>query len=368
MTNPIRRGAIAGTTALLALSGCVGDLRGSDPNGYDIRSPYDAGPRTQRDVGISRHDDAAAHVEGDAAGLGPVGESDAGLAAADAASSAPDAPATTPEAPDASAALPDSPPPTCTDCACIDADLLFAEDFEAGSPSHFTGGSYDDAWGDSCQNNRTQGAVTHGGAFAQRSEIVCASSTDLHRGYGGVQFDGDRPLPGYTNTGTGIRAPNGMVSTHWINLRTGHPIADGRWISLFTVNPTCDYTTQVITVGLDQPDGMLHAAHYWPEGTEQVVPGAVPLPRDRWVRLTVYLDLDSGILHVWQDGVSTLHVTGFVRPVTTYCQWHWGLYGSGDNTDIVLHEDDFAVHRLNAPWTEWDREPWIGAGGSPACP
>ena len=80
------------------------------------------------------------------------------------------------------------------------------------------------------------------------------------------------------------------------------------------------------------------------------------------------VDLDDGILHVWQDGRSALHVTGVVRPLRTYCQWHWGLYASGDNDDLVLHEDDFTLHRLHEPWTDWAREPWLGEGGTPTCP
>jgi hypothetical protein len=250
---------------------------------------------------------------------------------------------------------------------CVAADLLFSEDFESGGPRAFTGMSYDDAWGNGCQNNATQGALTRSGSFAQRSEIVCASSEDVHRGYGGLQFSGDRVLSGYTNTGTGLVAPNGVVSTHWVHLRAGAPLQDGRWVSFFTVNPSCDYSARVVTIGLDQPDGMLHAAHYWPEGSERLEPGAVPMPREQWVRLTILVDLDDGILHVWQDGRSTLHVTSIVRAPTSYCQWHWGLYASGNNTDVVLYEDDFALHRLAAPWTDWSREPWIG-GSVARCP
>jgi hypothetical protein len=251
---------------------------------------------------------------------------------------------------------------------CIAADRLFAEDFESGGPRAFTGSSYDDAWGNACQGNRTQGEVVRSGSFAQRSEITCTSPEDVHRGYGGLQFSGDRVLPGYTNTGTGVSAPSGVVSTHWVRLRAGAPLRDGRWVSLFTTNPSCDYSARVLTLGLDQPDGILHAAHHWPEGTERVEPGAVAFPMDQWVRLTILVDLDDGVMHVWQNGQSTLHVTGIVRPLSTYCQFHWGLYASGNNTDVELYEDDFALHRLTAPWTDWSREPWIDGGGAPRCP
>ena len=319
------------TLALLPLGACIGELRTAGPEGTDAGAPLlDAYVPPGTDAFVLPGADAYVQPGTDAYLETP---------------------------PDAWMPMGD----------CVGADLLFSEDFESGGPRAFTGMTYDDAWGTRCQNNATQGALTHGGAFAQRSEIVCASSEDVHRGYGGVQFSGDRVLPGYTNTGAGLVAPAGVVSTHWVHLRAGAPLQDGRWVSLFTVNPSCDYSARVVTVGLDQPDGLLHAAHYWPEGSERVEPGAVAMPREQWVRLTVYVDLDDGVLHVWQDGRSTLHVTGIVRSPTSYCQWHWGLYASGNNTDVVLYEDDFAMHRLHAPWTDWSREPWFG-GSVTRCP
>jgi hypothetical protein len=42
------------------------------------------------------------------------------------------------------------------------------------------------------------------------------------------------------------------------------------------------------------------------------------------------------------------------------CQWHWGLYASGDNTDVVLYEDDLVVWRLDEAWADPAREPWLG--------
>lgn len=324
----LARASIAACAVLAActvVAGCTGELRGE---GEDVTTPGT---------------DASVPIGTDAWGLEPV---------------------------DAWSAEPvDAVVPIGTDAwrpveGCIAADRLFAEDFESGGPRAFTGSSYDDAWGNACQGNRTQSDVVHGGRYAQRSEITCRSSEDVHRGYGGLQFSGDRLLPGYTNTGTGLSAPNGVVSTHWVRLRAGEPIQDGRWVSFFTVNPSCDYSARVITLGLDQPDGVLHAAHYWPEGSERLMPGAMPFPRERWVRLTILVDLDDGVLHVWQDGQSTVHVTGIVRPLSTYCQFHWGLYASGDNTDVELYEDDFTLHRLTSPWTDWSREPWITA----TCP
>jgi hypothetical protein len=328
--RPPERTLLVASAFALAAGGCVGELRQT--------SPEDAGARVTDDAGVSE---------------------DAALWGADVASSPVDAPAD------------DTPAPPGVDAwaplDCVGADLVFAEDFESGGPRAFTGMTYDDAWGDGCQSTATRGGLAHGGSFAQRSEIVCASSEDVHRGYGGLQFEGDRVASAYTNTGVGLVAPSGVVSTHWVHLRAGAPFRDGRWLTVLSLEPSCDYTSRALTVGLDRADGLLHAAHFWPEGSERVEPGAVPMPYEQWVRLTFYLDLDDGVLHVWQDGRSTLHVTGIVRVPTSYCQWHWGLYASGDNTDVVLHEDDFALHRLHAPWTEWSREPWLG-GSVARCP
>lgn len=247
-------------------------------------------------------------------------------------------------------------------CTCIRAQELWREDFETGDYSRWTGRSYANDWGDDCQSNGLTTMHPHGGAYAHRSEIVCASSAPdgVHRGYGGLQWSGDTVLPDYTNTGVGLDAPSGIVTTFHLWLEAAYPFADGRWISLFTINPTCGYTERVITLGLDQADGILRPAHYWPEGTLTIEPGAPSMPRGRWVRITVYVNLVAGDMHVWQDGQSVEHVSGIVRATQTMCQWHWGLYGSADNTDVVVYEDDKVVWKLGEAWTDWSREPWLG--------
>jgi hypothetical protein len=254
-------------------------------------------------------------------------------------------------------------------CTCVRATELWREDFETGDHSRWTGRSYGDSWGDACQGTALSTLHPRGGLYSQRSEIVCASSSPdgVHRGYGGLQWSGDRVLADYTNTGTGLAAPNGIVTTFHVWLEAGYALGDGRWVSLFTVNPSCDYSERVITLGLDQPDGVLRPAHHWPEGTLAIEPGAPALPRDRWVRLTVFLSFESGEMHVWQDGRSVLHVSGIARATRTMCQWHWGLYASGDNTDVALYEDDKIVWRLEQPWTDWSREPWLGESQA-VCP
>ncbi|MDQ3034787.1 MAG: hypothetical protein M3Y87_20420 [Myxococcota bacterium] len=298
----------------------------------------DAGtPMVDSDAGTTTPDDA-----------GTVVAADAGTTARDA----------------GTAVAPDAGTSACVGagCTCVSAREMWRDDFETGDHSRWTSGSYQDSWGDSCQNTALSTVHPSGGRYCQRSEIVCASSSPegVHRGYGGLQWSGDTVLPSYTNTGTGMDAPNGIVTTFHTWLEPGYSFGDGRWVSLFTINPTCGYTERVITLGLDQRDGILRSAHHWPEGTMTIEPGAPPMPLGRWVRITVYVNFYSGDMHVWQDGRSIEHVAGIARATRTMCQWHWGLYASGDNTDIAMYEDDMVVWKLGERWTDWSREPWLG--------
>jgi hypothetical protein len=313
-------------SATVALLGCGGTLSMS---GGDGALAPDAGTAGRDDARVPPGDDGG-RVQGDGGGITTV----------------------------------DSGPIDCVGegCTCVRATQLWHEDFETGDYSRWTGRSYQDSWGDGCQSTALSSEHPRSGGSAERSEIVCASTSPdgVHRGYGGLQFSGTTVLPEYTNTGTGLDAPNGIVTSFWVWLEAGYPFGDGRWMSLFTINPTCDYTQRVITLGLDQADGIMRAAHYWPEGTMTIEPDAPAMPRGQWVRVTVYLNLYSGDMHVWQNGQSVEHVSGIVRASRYMCQWHWGLYASGDNTNVVLYEDDKTVWRLDEAWTDWDREPWLG--------
>ena len=71
----------------------------------------------------------------------------------------------------------------------------------------------------------------------------------------------------------------------------------------------------------------------------------------------MYLNYHSGVLHVWQNGVSQVHGT-FRRNSNQICQFHWGLYANGANTSITLFEDDFSVWKLDQTLTSFDAEPW----------
>ncbi|WP_236516128.1 hypothetical protein [Sandaracinus amylolyticus] len=250
---------------------------------------------------------------------------------------------------------------------CLRATQLWSDDFETGDHRRWTGRSYSEDWGDQCQSTGITTARRHSGRYAQRSEIVCESSSPegVHRGYGGLQVDPrGRVLPAHTNSGAGLDAPHGIVTTFWTWLDAGYAFENGRWMSLFTINPSCDYTDRVVTLGLDQRDGVMRAAHYWPEATQTIEPGAPAMPLRQWVRVTVYMNLYTGDMHVWQNGESVLHVEGLHRRLTTMCQWHWGLYASADNTDVEMYEDDKIVWRLDAPYEDWAHEPWMGQAGA----
>jgi hypothetical protein len=205
---------------------------------------------------------------------------------------------------------------------------------------------------------------------ANRSEIVCAYTAEgnVHRGYGGLQFSGDNLVPAYTNTGTGTDAPFGIVNTFHSWLETTSVFQNGKWFSFWTVNSDCGWADDVLTLGLEDPSNRLAAAHYQPGGgTRTFAPGAPGFPLGRWVRITIYVNYYTGIMHVWQDGKDISHIT-FVRPKKTICQWHWGAYASGDNDNLVLFEDDNSIWKLGEEWQDMSVEPYFGGSVSTCAP
>jgi hypothetical protein len=181
-----------------------------------------------------------------------------------------------------------------------------------------------------------------------------------------VQFNGDQPLPAYTGQGQGIDAPNGVVNTFHVWLETTATFTGGKWFSFWTVNGSCDYSEDVLTLGLEDPSNRLAAAHYQPGGGSRTfAPNAPAFPLGKWVRITIYVNYHTERMHVWQDGIKVSDVT-FVRASTRLCQWHWGAYASGDNDDVVLYEDDNSIWKLEQAWTDFSREPWFG-GTQPVC-
>lgn len=249
---------------------------------------------------------------------------------------------------------------------CVRARRLWFDDFETGDYSRWTGMDYGNDWRMGiCHANGFSTDQAVSATHSHRSEITCAT-TESHRGYGGVQFDGDTPLPGFTNMGTGIDAPYGVVNTYWSWLDVPYAFQDGRWFSFWTVNNDCGWGDRVITLGLEDPSNRLTPAHILNTGgTVDFAPGAPTFPLRTWVRTTIYVNYVEGEIHIWQDGAELLHGT-FSRGDTDICQWHWGAYASQDNDDIVLYEDDNSIWKLEEPWTDWSREPYFGVD-VPAC-
>jgi len=256
-------------------------------------------------------------------------------------------------APDAGS--PDAGAPDAAAGACVQAKKLWFDDFETGDYSRWTSSTYGDSWnGGLCHGNGFSSQHAKSPTHSHRSEITCAIDQS-HRGYGGVQFSGDTPLAAYTNKGTGIDAPHGVVNTYWSWLEVPYSFGSGKWFSFWTVNNSCDWTDSVITLGLEDPSNRLTPAHIKNTGgTVTFTAGAPGFPLGQWVRTTIYINYHSGVMHVWQDGKDLIHAT-FSRPTKQICQWHWGAYASKDNTNI-----DNSIWKLEQPWTDFTKEPYLG--------
>ena len=203
---------------------------------------------------------------------------------------------------------------------------------------------------------------------SHRSQITCAYTAEgnVHRGYGGVQFNGDAGARVHQQ-GQGIDAPNGVVNTFHVWLETSTTFTDGKWFSFWTVNGSCDWTE-------DGADARTRGSLASPGRRALPAGGGTGLSRrmrpacrlGKWVRITIYVNYHDETMHVWQNGAKVSDVT-FSRTTTRICQWHWGAYASGDNDNVVLYEDDNSIWKLEQPWTDFSREPWFG-NTQPVCP
>jgi hypothetical protein len=249
---------------------------------------------------------------------------------------------------------------------CHAAHQLWFDDFETGDYRRWTGNTYGNDFGDSCQNTAVSTEQAVSPTHSERSDVVCTYS-DSQRGYGILQFSGDSVLANFTNAGTGIDAPNGIVTIQHLYLVSPTVFENGKWLSLWGMDGACDWSDAVLSIGFEDSSNRLAAAHYQDEGTgtRTFLPNAPSFPRGQWVRLTVFLSFYDGHMYIWQDGKPVSDVT-FQRPLKTMCQFHWGIYASHDNDDIVLFEDDYSVWKLDKPWTDFSVEPWFPAGGA-AC-
>jgi hypothetical protein len=123
----------------------------------------------------------------------------------------------------------------------------------------------------------------------------------------------------------------------------------GEWMSLATLSPDpSDRWSRVVTVNVGW-EGWLHLFHVPDQGAGQraLQRTDVPFPRGRWVRITIWLDVDPmhGAAAVWQDGrlMSAARVRGGDG---TLDQLHFGLYAPPSLTRGVVRNDDIAVFRV----------------------
>jgi hypothetical protein len=111
---------------------------------------------------------------------------------------------------------------------CMDATMLWYDDFETGDYQRWTSHTYNADWGDSCQSTALSTETSVSPGRSQRSEVVCGYTADtVHRGYGGLQFSGDQLVPAHTNQGVGIDAPDGIVNT--MERSSGRCALSGGW-------------------------------------------------------------------------------------------------------------------------------------------
>jgi hypothetical protein len=244
---------------------------------------------------------------------------------------------------------------------CLAATRLWCENFEHGNYSRWTGGYSN--WS-SCATTGFALDKWLSPLHAQRSQVSC-SAADSHRGYGGLRFNGDVVLPSFTiSSPGGIDAPNGVVVSYWSWLSTPHTFSPTQWMSFLTIVDDCSNNwTGVIGLNLDDSTGRLKPSHMT---SVTYASNAPAFPLQQWVRTTAYVNYYTGEMHVWQNGQKVASAA-FTRPVKKMCQWHWGLYASGNNSNIILYEDDISVVKLNQPMTNFTIEPWFAANLVP-CP
>lgn len=194
---------------------------------------------------------------------------------------------------------------------------------------------------------------------SMRSQILCTGGVNgVHRGYGGLRFNGDAILPTFAIPSPGgFSAPNGFVVQFRNYLEVPYLMnsADSDlWMSMMTVTDDCSNAWhRVITLNLDDPTMRLRPTHV--TGIQYTL-GAPAFPRNQWNRVTVYVNLSAGEMHVWQNGVKIVRAW-FTRPQSTACQFHFGLYCSGANWNINYYEDDLRIIKLTQPLTNFVAEP-----------
>ena len=250
--------------------------------------------------------------------------------------------------------------PCSSQFGCLSAIGVWCEDFELGNYARWTDGY---APGNSCETTGFAANTFVSPTHSHKSTVIC-TTPESHRGYGGLRFQGDVLIPSFAIPSTGgIDAPNGVIVTFWSWISVPYTFTPTKWLSLMTVTNDCSNTwADVITLNLDDSTMRIKPVHV---STVTYVPNAPSMPLQQWVRTTVYLNYYAGVMHVWQNGTKVVSAT-FSRPVDTMCQWHWGLYASGNNDNITLYEENISIVKLQQPLTNFALEPWV-APGTVAC-
>jgi hypothetical protein len=236
---------------------------------------------------------------------------------------------------------------------CVPATKLWCDNFELANYSRWTGGY--SSWS-SCATTGFALDQWVSSLRSQRSQVACTAA-DSHRGYGGLRFNGNQMLSSFTiSSPGGIDAPNGVVVTFWNWLATPHTFSPTQWMSVMTITDDCSNNwTNVLTLNIDDSSRRIKPVHVT---SVQYEPGAPAFPLQQWVRTTAYVNYYTGAMHVWQNGRKIVSAT-FTRAVPKMCQWHFGLYASGNNSNIVLYEDDMSIVKLQQPLTNFTIEPWF---------
>lgn len=190
--------------------------------------------------------------------------------------------------------------------------------------------------------------VVHSGNFAHKAWVYEASepSTVLennnHRGYPTIQFqktpEGAFECPCYIDVWV------------WVDGELKPRSPENEWLSFatFTSDETDDWNRTVL-VNLSY-DGFVHLMHVPNQGESERIfqTTDVAFPKKQWVKLTIFLDMDSqnGYAKVWQDNVLVSHaeVDGGNGKLA---QAHFGLYGAPSASYLIMYNDDLTIREVD---------------------
>lgn len=186
------------------------------------------------------------------------------------------------------------------------------------------------------------------GTHASRGWIVGPAS-EVHRAYPGIH-SGDA-----SNIEEPIETPAVNSYMVWLDADFDS-MNDQEWISIGTWANNTAWVVHTLSVR----GGKLRVAHLDPFDGEYIGPLPRPdFPLRRWVRITVYVDYNgnTGFTQVWQDGVPMIRGNFTKAYGTQLLRAHWGLYASANVSDALLYNDDNKIWSLDAPLTDFVKEP-----------